>query len=178
MKNLTKIELLAQIENIKNNYVLGLAAISVFSEPFAIKHLQNSNCAFGGYIIDFIHVSALLDKETDRNIALKEFMNMLIRGLIKESFEVVRTYAKSTQQSEKFRGQQWFQFFRLIRNSVSHNFCFQFGDFDKKILPVSWRGRTIEKHMEGQPLEVKFLGYEGVWELFFELAQFVDIQLT
>ena len=177
MKSITKAELLSQIENVKNNYILGLSAISVLSEPFAAEHLRRSNCVFGGYVVDFHQVATLLADSTDRSLALKEFATMLIRGLLKESFEIVRTYTKSTQQSTKFKAQSWFHFFRLIRNCVSHNFHFEFRESDKKLLPVSWGGRTIDNSLDHQPLKIAFLGYDGVWDLFSELMLFVDEHL-
>jgi len=178
MTSITKVELLSQIENVKNNYILGLSAISVLSEPFSVEHLQKSHCIFGGYVVDFRQVATLLANDNDRNIALKEFTTMLIRGLLKESFEIVRAYAKSSRQSAKFKAQPWFQFFRLIRNCVSHNFHFDFRESDKGLLPVSWRGRTIDASLDHQPFEIAFLGYDGVWDLFSELVLFVDEQLT
>lgn len=178
MPKLTKVELLSQLENVKNNYILGLASVSVLSESFAANHLRQSHCTFGAYVVDFQQVAELLESRPDREIALKEFTTMLIRGLLKESFETVRAYAKSNRQSAKLKAQPWFQFFRLIRNCVSHNFHFEFTDDDVKLLPVSWRGVTIEKDMQSKPLEIAFLGYDGVWDLFSELVQFANDQLT
>ena len=177
MKKLTKVELLSQIENVQNNFILGLSAISVLSEPFAVAHLQKSNCVFGKHVVDFHQVASLLVNVTDRNSALKEFTTMLIRGLIKESYEVVNAYTKSTQQREEFRKQPWFQFYRLIRNCVSHNFHFDFRKSDKKMLPVSWRGKIIDSSLDQQSLDISFLGYDGVWELFSDLKSFVNEQL-
>jgi len=178
VKNITKVELLSQIENVKNNYILGLASISVLSEPFAAKHLRKTRCVFGEYFVDFHQVATLLANDVDRSIALKEFTTMLIRGLLKESFEIVRAYTKATQQSQKFKAQSWFQFFRLIRNCVSHNFCFEFSKSDKDLLPVLWHGRKIDNSLDHQPLEIPFLGYDGVWDLFSELMLFVNEHLT
>lgn len=78
MKNITKFELLSQIENVKNNYILGLASISVLSEPFARNRLRKTRCIFGGYFVDFHQVATLLANDVDRSIALKEFTTMLI----------------------------------------------------------------------------------------------------
>lgn len=178
MPKLTKVELLSQLENVKNNYILGLASVSVLSESFAANHLRQSHCAFGTYVVEFRQVAALLESKLDREMALKEFTTMLIRGLLKESFETVLAYAKSNQQSAKLKAQPWFQFFRLIRNCVSHNFHFEFGDYDKALLPVSWDGRTIDVSLNDKPLEIAFLGYEGVWDLFSEIDDFANDLLT
>ena len=152
--------------------------MSVLSESFAANHLRQSHCAFGTYVVEFRQVAALLESKPDREVALKEFTTMLLRGLLKESFETVRAYAKANRQSAKLKAQPWYQFFRLIRNCVSHNFHFELRDSDKELLPVSWHGRTIDESLDGKPLEIAFLGYDGVWDLFSELVMFADSQLT
>jgi hypothetical protein len=178
MPKLTKVDLLSQLENVKNNYILGLASVSVLSESFAANHLRQSHCTFGAYVVDFQQVAELLESRPDREIALKEFTLMLMRGILKESFEVVRAYAEANQQYAKMQAQPWFHFFRLIRNCVSHNFHFEFTKSDKKQLPISWRGRTIEESLDDKPLEIAFLGYDGMWDLFSELVSFSNDQLT
>lgn len=175
---MNKIQLISQLENVKNNYIVGLSAISVLSEPVAADHLKKSHCLHGGYVVDFQHVAKLLEDQDSRNIALKEFTTMLVRGLIKESYEVVLAYAEQTSQKEKLQNQGWYHFFRLIRNCVSHNFHFYFKDRDKEMLPLTWRARTITKDLDGQPLEIAFLGYDGIWEYYVEIEAFVTDQLT
>ena len=177
MVNLNKNDLIAQLENVKNNYFMGLAAISLMSESFAIKHLKQSTCNFGSYSISFHPLASLLAVELDKRIAMKEFTTMLIRGLLKESYEIVKFYVETNAQADKFKSQDWFHFYRLIRNAVSHNFHFDFGKFDKTLLPISWNGRIIDITLNEKPLEIAFLGYDGIWELFSDLKKFADHRL-
>lgn len=167
-----KSDLLIQIENARNNYLLGLAAMSLLMSSSASEHLRISHASFDGYIVPFDQVAALLESESDKQIALKEFFKMLLRALIKESYELILGYAKATKQKDHFRSQQWYHFARLIRNCVSHDFHFRFEPADLKVLPATWNGRTIEASMHSKPLPISFLGYGGAWELFAELEQF------
>ena len=61
----------------------------------------------------------------------------------------------------------------MIRNTLSHTVCFQFNKHDRKMLPVSWRGRTIDLSMDGKSLDLNFFGYaEGV-QLIFDIEDFI-----
>ncbi len=169
---LSKTELLGQLTNCRNNYILGMSAMSLFAEPSILGHLEKSHASFGEYTITFDQVSHMLASEADRQIAMKEFLTMLLRALIKESFEVIRDYASNSKQDTLLQSQPWFHFARMIRNCISHNFHFHFTNYDHKLLPVSWNKRLITSNLDGEPLGIAFLGYDGVWELFLELERF------
>jgi len=46
---MTKSELMSQLENAKNNYILGLSAISLFSNEKVYPILEESQAKFGTY---------------------------------------------------------------------------------------------------------------------------------
>jgi len=169
---------MSQLENAKNNYILGLAAISLFSNEKVYPVLEESQAKFGTYTIEFKQVKNLLIKPADRKIAVKEFITSQIRALIKESFELIKNYSDETNQDSKFKLEPWYQFARIIRNCLSHNFKFEFRKYDKTLLPVTWKSRTIDTSMDGKHLELKFFGYVETWELFMEYQKFVDNKLT
>jgi hypothetical protein len=175
---MTKKELMSQLENAKNNYILGLAAISLFSNEKVYPVLEESHAKFGTYTVEFKQVKNLLMKPADRDIAIKEFLTSQIRALIKESFELIKNYCDETKQDSKFKAEPWYQFARMIRNCLSHNFKFEFREYEKKLLPVSWKSRTIDVSMDGNYLELKFFGYVETWELFTEYQTFVNNELT
>lgn len=173
-----KAALVSQLENAKNNYVLGLAAISLFGSPDAYPILERNHATFGQYTVPFAQVAQLFAKENDRNIAIREFLTSQIRALIKESFELIKDYCEDTGQSAVFKAEPWYQFARMIRNCLSHNFKFEFNKYDKSLLPVSWGPRTIDLGMDGTHLKLEFFGYVETWELFREYQEFVRDRLT
>ena len=140
-------------------------------------HLEKSTARFGSYTVLFAQVATLLNNCADRDIAVKEFLKMLLRALIKESFELLKTYTSETSQEALLRGEPWYQFARLIRNCLSHSFVFKFRPHDRKILPVSWRGRSVSTDMDGAPLTLEFFGYVQTWELFADLCEFAHKRL-
>lgn len=174
---MTKKKLMSQLENAKNNYILGLAAISLFSNEKVSPVLENSHAKFGTYTVEFKQVKNLLSKPTDREIAVKEFLTSQIRALIKESFELIKNYCNETNQDSKFKTEPWYQFARIIRNCLSHNFKFEFRRYDKTLLPITWKSRSIDASMDGKYLELKFFGYIETWELFMEYQKFVENEL-
>lgn len=175
---MTRPELISQLENAKNNYILGLAGISLFASPEAYPILEKGHAAFGTYTVEFTQVVRLLRNATDREIAVKEFLTSQIRALIKESFELVKDYCDGTGQAVLFKSEPWYQFARMIRNCLSHNFKFEFNKHDRGLLPVSWNGRTITSAVDGQPLKLDFFGYVETWELFREYQTFVQHRLA
>ena len=175
---MTKSELMSQLENAKNNYILGLSAISLFSNEKVYPLLEESHATFGTYTVEFKQVKNLLIKPADRGIAIKEFLTSQIRALIKESFELIKNYCYETKQGSKFKAEPWYQFARMIRNCLSHNFKFEFKKYDKSLLPVSWKTRKIDAAMDGKDLELKFFGYVETWELFSEYQDFVANRLS
>jgi hypothetical protein len=174
---ITKKELMSQLENAKNNYILGFAAISLFSNEESLPILEKSHAAFGKYTVQFKQVKNLLSNPSDRDITIKEFLTSQIRALIKESFELIKDYCDDTNQSASFKAETWYQFARMIRNCLSHNFRFEFNKYDKTLLPISWKDRTIELSMDGQHLKLDFFGYVEAWELFSEYQDLVEKRL-
>ena len=120
----------------------------------------------------------MMRKENDRNIACKEFVNMGLRILIKESFELIKDYSDNTSQTQLFKNQSWYQFARIIRNCLSHNFKFQFRDHDKTLLPLVWKNKTIDISLDTTHLQLSFFGYVEAWELFDEMNLFVNNTLN
>jgi hypothetical protein len=175
---LSKAELLSQLTNAKNNYILGMAAISLFSSPATLPILEQSHAAFGPYSIQFGQVAGLLRISKDREIAIKEFLTSQIRSLIKESFELLKNYTEETKQEAALQAEPWYQFARMIRNCLSHNFRFGFNAYDKKKLPQTWKAKTIAVSMDDQPLELAFFGYTETWEMFREFEEFAKQRLV
>ena len=173
-----KSDLSGQLENAKNSYILGLAAISLFGVEESHSILEKNHASFGQYTVKFDQVANLLRDESDRGIAVKEFLKMLLRALIKESFELIQGYCEDTGQSALFKSEPWYQFARMIRNCLSHNFRFMFNNYDKSLLPVTWRTRTITLSMDGQSLSLHFFGYLQTWELFQDFQDFSENRLS
>ena len=175
-------ELLAQLQTTGNNYTVGLAAISLFIDERSLQLLRTKHVSFlsqrtGHETIDFDRLADLLENEANRDVLLEEFLKMLTRALIKESFELVRTYCRQTRQFAKLKDLSWYHFVRLVRNAVSHDFMFRFRPHDRDLLPVSWRDLAITSHMEGEDLSASGFGKIQARLLFQDLHSLVTDSL-
>jgi hypothetical protein len=174
---MTKEELINQLVHAKDNYIMGLAAHSMFDSGQAQPLLKTHATVFGPYFITFNQVAELLENSKDHRIALDEFLKMLMRTLIKESFEHIKDYCETTNQYSAFKAEPWYEFARLIRNFLSHNCRFEFNKYDRDRLPVSWKALTITAEMDGRGLERNQWGHIETWELFLEFEDFVSNRL-
>lgn len=95
-------------------------------------------------------VSSVALVETKRNAN-----RFLTRNLLKEAYRITDSYCSVSGQFVDFKAQAWYQFSRIIVNSVSHNFCLNFRNTDKKVLPVSYMGETIDISYDGKPISMK-----------------------
>jgi len=175
---MTKELLLIQLEHTKNNYIIGLAAHSIFNSGQAQPLLRSHLSAFGSYIVKFDQVAEMLENDRDRPIALTEFLKMQMRTLIKESFEHIKDYCQATNQYAALKAESWYEFARLIRNFLSHNCRFEFNKYDRERLPVAWKTKTITPEMDGQSLALSFFSYVETWELFLEFEDFARNRLN
>ena len=174
---MTKEELVNQLAHTKNNYIIGLAALSVFNSGKAGPILDRHAVAFGDYSITFDQVSELLKKAPDHGIVLNEFNKMLMRATIIESFEHIKEYCQNTNQYPLFKKQPWYEFARIIRNFLSHNCRFIINKFDRDRLPVKWGDIEITERMHGRGLETGSFGNIETWELFQQFTTFVENEL-
>jgi len=169
----TKEELISQLYNSKNNFILGLASLALLADPDAQNLLKEKSADLSGYSVPFDQVATLLGSACDRQIALEEFAKSVLRCLVKEGHELVTHYCKREDLYSDLSAHPWWQFSRLIRNALSHNFCFRLNDKDLRLLPVSWQGKTLDPSVDGQPLMLSFFGHADAWRLFLEYESFV-----
>jgi hypothetical protein len=79
----------------------------------------------------------------------------LTRNYLKEVFRVTQSFSQATGQTNAMTSEPWYQFARILVNSLSHDHKLRFRDFDKKCLPVTYSGVTIDANSEGKPLSMK-----------------------
>jgi hypothetical protein len=167
-------DLAGRLMTVQNNYILGLAALKMFSAPAALATLRDSNAAFGAIRVEFDQVRVLMSNPSTREESSKAFLVMLMCSLVKDSFELARHHAKRAVAFDTLRIQPWYHFCRLIRNCIGHNYILDFKPADLALLPVTWRGRSITAAMNNQELPLNFFGYVEAWDLFVEIRTFAE----
>jgi hypothetical protein len=164
---INKMNIDQQLQILENTYILGLSALALFSSEKILPILEESHVKFGKYTIPFDQVATLLRDVDKRNAAEKEYILLLLRALIKETYEIIKARCNVTGKVKEFKSQKWYHFSRLIRNCISHNYLFDFKKEDLALLPVKWSHCTIDCSMNGKPISLKFFGYVEViyWNL-------------
>jgi hypothetical protein len=67
----------------------------------------------------------------------------------------------------------WYQFARIVANSLSHNFRLEFRRPDLSLLPVTYRGVSIDKSMDGKTIEITL---EHLIQLVDEIIAFSGLR--
>lgn len=125
-------------------------------------------------------LSKIMSDPPNRKILIEEFEKGLKRAVMSEGHELLLWYCEQTHQVDIYRSESWFQFARIIRNTVSHK---QGGtlrewphDLKKNgIIRVSWRDRIIDENMIGE--EIQFSHAEAL-QLLKDQINFVENSLV
>jgi hypothetical protein len=195
-----KQDLLSQLNNAQNNFILGVAALGLLVQEESFSILEKRVCVLTETSFSFVRdVSQIREQFKDVQFPMKfapfpliaaasyiknadegqiqkiqrEFFAMLLRTLLKESFEAVKDYCKGSKQLSLFEQQDWYHFARIIRNCLSHNFLIEYSNRDKISLPA-WKGKSFTLNMDGKPLNMSFLGIDGALDLYKDMRRFVE----
>jgi len=175
---MTKDDLIGIFRTAKNNYRLAYVLIAQTSQDDVMSdflHLYG-NIDSKLKVIDGIE-PLILDKNVLK-IAVDQFHMTILRAIIKELFETVKIYCKGSGQNDLLHSQDWYQPWRIIRNCFSHDFHFRFKNYDKKLLPISWKGIEIREDMDGKQITIGHFSYEKIWVLVNEVEIFVKNKLA
>jgi hypothetical protein len=183
---MTKTEILSALENIKNNFLYGNLATrlipdSVWEEnALQIASFKRSDLSILEVPLENICNILLTKTPQGSALLISEFESGLMRSIMRESHEIVLKYCETTGQFQIYKNQSWFQFFRIMRNTVSHKDggnLHKWPDDLKKIgiTSVQWKARTLDVSMEGMDLEFSIPDALDMW---FEIFEFVKQSLS
>ena len=123
----------------------------------------------------FLYIGYVFKTDDLLKHATQELRNSVIRNCLKETFELVKSYGKETEQADVIRAAPWYQFLRIVRNSLSHDLRLDFRESDLKHLPVTWSGLTIDRSMQNGPLQRPgFLSRAKTLELIDAVIDYVE----
>ena len=111
-------------------------------------------------------------KKKDFKHASIEFVKLHLRVFVVETFEKLKTHCDAIGQDSAFKACNWYQFARMIRNSLTHDQNWRFNKYDKSVLPVSWNGKTINLTMDDTEMTWEFFDPYDAIELSDEMYEF------
>jgi hypothetical protein len=126
----------------------------------------------------FGYIKYIFQSDELLRLATNELRKAVLRSCIKEVYEILKSESKTAEQKKALRNAPWYQFLRMIRNSLSHDFYLRFSDYDKQQLPVAWSGLTLTQEMDGAELPMQgFLTRAKVQELIDDVIEYVELNL-
>lgn len=168
-----KTDLTAYLEATRQNAVAGLASLALLSSGEGRPLLEKGSAQFGQVRVDFYEIALLMRDEQKKAAFSVQFIQFLIRTLVRDPFDYITQYCDATGQAPKLKQQEWYKFARFIRDAVARGFRFEFTTFDKGLgMPAVWKDKTITGAHDGQPLELEFFGMLEAWALFTEMKAF------
>ena len=171
-----KHELLSQLENARNNYILGLGGYYMYRTGKHHDVLRNAT------LVDSDNSKFKLDSirlfgERDLSIAREEFFKSTFRLFISEMKECIHQYAKQSGQMITLYTNCHFRVARILRNAVAHDFKIHLDKHDRNALPIEFCGVVYNEDMHGQPLTFEMIKPNAAMQLHEELVKFVRADL-
>jgi hypothetical protein len=150
-------------------------------KPSASEQARGIHMVFHHKVVPFADLAEMLEQQSSRETLSSNFLLNQLYALIRAPFEIVCDYCEDYDKvvgdlrlSNQMKASTWFHFARIVRNAISHNFHFQYGKYDKSLLPVTWNGITLSQDMEGKPLTSGSLWHKTGYELFLEMRNFAE----
>jgi hypothetical protein len=132
--------------------------------------------------ISYSDLAELLERDPTRMAIINDFVLNQLHALIRAPFELLQDYCEDYDKAatrrhlvETFHAAPWYEFARLVRNAVSHNFRFDFSERDKHRMPITWHGITLTENLDGRPMNYEFFWHRPGYELFLEMRGFAEV---
>ncbi|WGG50478.1 hypothetical protein [Rugamonas sp. DEMB1] len=178
---MTKDKLHGILQTIKNNYSLVQAGIMFLAQPDAVSKFDEYSVPFLEHVEgkQFLYIRYVLEDDDLLALSTNQLRKSVLRNCVKEMFETVKFYGTETNQMSLIRTAPWYQFLRMTRNSVSHDFILRFNEHDLKILPVGWSGLMLTASMNNTELPMNgFLTRMKILELMDEIIEYIELNVT
>lgn len=103
-------------------------------------------------------------------ITIENASKTIVRNFFKECFRITESYCYDSKQQELLKTQIWYEFYRVVTNSLSHDFKFNFNKKDLKKLPITYKKYSIDNSNNSKRIEIQL---KTLLELNNELIEFV-----
>lgn len=165
----------ADFFHIRHNFELLFFWEHILGDENVHNILENQDAQLpNGKKLQGIHLSKFLKQAPTRSNLIDSLKKTLLRSTVRESFEVIRDYCSLTGQFENFKLQQWYMYARVVRNSCSHDFKFDFDRISDRHFPIEWNGKRISLDMEGLSITQHHFDYKDCLILLEQMETFIN----
>jgi hypothetical protein len=180
-----KADVIASLKIINNNFLTGYVTWALLRLPACHDLLDLVVPEFPGIgRVPGDQIAEALREPEKRVHLRRELIKWLHRSYYRDAYQVVREYCEDTNQLPTLRSQSWYQFARLMRDCLSHNFRLDLGDYvNRGLLPIEWECQasgkkvTITQDMDGTALRFEQFFLTEAWELVQQMKGFVEQDL-
>lgn len=170
---MTKIDLLSQLENVLNSFLLGLGGYFIYDHYYHLVHLKDQKIIFrDGLSFDLDQICKF--SKADMLIANNEFLKGLLRHFLIDLKQCIHEYAKSSNQETVIYENTDFRIARILRNAVAHDFIISLDKHDLPKLPIEFCGVTFEQSMHGKNLTFEIIDPSSALILLQRLKALVE----
>ena len=149
-------------------------------KPSAIEEARGLHMQVRDKWLSYSDLADLLGQDPSRLAITNDFVLNQLHALIRVPFELLTDYCEDCDKetlgrnlTAQFRSAEWYEYARAIRNTVSHNFRFDFSRY-KGRFPITWRGISLTKELQGQAITYKSFWHKSGYELFVTMRDFAD----
>ena len=131
--------------------------------------------------ISYSDLADLLEQDPSRLAITSDFVLNQLHALIRVPFELLDDYCEDYDKAKpgrdlikELRAANWYAYARAIRNTVSHNFRFDFSKYDKSRFPITWRAMSLTHDLHGKAITYELFWHKSGYELFLTMRAFAD----
>src|ERR1700730_16310915 len=115
-------------------------------KPSAVEEARGLHMKVLDVWVSYSDLAALLEQDSSRFSITTDFVLNQLHALIRVPFELLTDYCEDYDRAtpgrkmiKELRDADWYEYARAIRNTVSHNFRFDFSRYNPEQFPITWR---------------------------------------
>ncbi|WP_027515681.1 hypothetical protein [Bradyrhizobium sp. WSM1417] len=130
-------------------------------KPSAVEEARGLHMKVLDGWVSYSDLATLLEQDASRFSITTDFVLNQLHALIRLPFELLGDYCEDYDRAspgramvQKLREADWYEYARAIRNTVSHNFRFDFSRYKPEQFPITWRGISLTTDLHGKAITV------------------------
>ncbi len=173
----TKKELEDYLNNKRIPLMISLVYTKIPKEKL-LESLHKSTLTINNDKVDFSTLADSLSKDNQYETIIKHMTNLAIKNAVTDYFESIMKYCEQTKQFSVLKNQQWYNYAKLIRNGLSHDYQWDFSRQKKSIFPVTYKQIIIIYDLHGTLLKENQMPLSVIWGMLEEMESFVKTNLN
>jgi hypothetical protein len=182
----TKSEILDEFTRQDRSYRLAIIASHWLQgggqyKPSAVEEARGLQMKVLDTWISYADLADLLEQDASRFSITTDFVLNQLHALIRVPFELLSDYCEDYNQAGPGRkltnelgSADWYEYARAIRNTVSHNFRFDFSRYKADKFPITWRGIVLTADLHGKAITYESFWHKSGYELFVAMRSFAE----